>query len=514
MKLISAVFFVLALALALLFGAQTASWSWGPGLLGLGVASLFGVFGSRQRCHLPLAVALLAAAGWIILRCYQSEVLDGARADALLVIALLASCWLVAGYGGNKKALTLLYDGIALTVVANAVMAFLQWRDPSFCWPYEARPREQLSGFFGHYNYFSNYLLGTGGILLGKAVFGSDVKGRRLGYLIVVVGAFALIPLSGSRGGVLALGIGLLVFATAVALILYRRKNRWFPLAAAIVPFGLVAGAGVAWIVLSGIQSDRQQEQGIANLADGGSRLEWIGLALATSRDHLWQGGGSRSYSWERNGKWDPDEFGWAHENEPFVHNELLQAITDYGVIGAGLVMVVLGLAIWRCLAGLVLDSPLEKSDTLVESDSDAVHAGVLTAGAAMVTQANLSFVFHFIPLVMLFGMLLGLILPRRAKGSASGFMRYPVGIGLGLILLWAGSKATYALERLWPVVYVLDDREKMSTEEAFARFDAAGDAWPGFEIAEESGKLFLILAAREGITEEASARLRHQSIL
>ncbi|MFC7338068.1 O-antigen ligase family protein [Haloferula chungangensis] len=500
MKRASMVLLVVALLLALLFGGNSISWGWTPALAVLGAAVLASAGDRRSRGRLLDWLPLLLASSWILYRCAISPVQELARADALLVLALMATAWLVAGIERGGAALRCLYDGLVLAVVANAIVAFFQWQDPEFSWPYDSRPTESLSGLFSHYNYFSNFLVGAAGLLAGRLIFGQDAWWRKALQAFAVLLVLALVPLSGSRGGTLALCfVGLLLMICAVA-VLFRRRSRWFGLAAASFPVVLVIGGGLGWAVLNGIQSQRKSSEGLISLVDGSDRLGWIELGLATSKDHFLVGGGSRSYSWERNAKWDQAEFGWNRENEPFVHNEALQAITDYGIVGLALIVGALGLLVWRCVEGLVVGTAERDKNR----EDDAVLAGVLSACGAIVLQSNLSYVFHMLPSVLLLGLCLGLTVPRRESEIRAFWRAWPVGVLLAAPLMWFGIRGSVALKSLWPVLYDTRGSEQLSREQMSERYETARKYWPGYRVAELEGHFYLGLAGKaEGLVAD-----------
>ncbi|MGE9269586.1 MAG: O-antigen ligase family protein, partial [Verrucomicrobiales bacterium] len=371
-------FLACAFFAALVLGAQTVAWSWGPALVFLGVATATAGFVKHSvRPGWVLRSLLALALAWIGFRAWQSPVVDAARADGLLALSFLAMAWSVARLGSDPRALRWFSGALAVAVLGNVGMALVQYARPESVWPYPTKPAAAPSGFFGHYNYFANFVGGAGVLLLARAILARDGLGWRLlfglGFLAAAVG----VPLSGSRGGTLALGIGLGLLLVGLGVVAWRVRSKWAPVLLVVLPL-LVVGVGVGgWVVFQEVQAERTaaRRSTALDIADNLARLRWLDLAQKVTARHPWTGGGSRAFSWERNQAWDVAELGRGEENESFVHNELVQTMTDYGLIGAGLVILVMGGMFWRVFSRLFMGGEREGAGP------DATAVGVLAAG-------------------------------------------------------------------------------------------------------------------------------------
>ncbi len=512
MSVVSAAMLALAFWLALLFGAQTEAWSWGPAFLALGLGLVAGAFVQRRSAGpWGLLLVLLAAGLWLAGRCLTSPVAEFAWSDGALVLGLLASAWLGSGLRVGGGPIALLHAGLALAVIGNAVVALMQWHDPAFTWPYANRPVGAPTGFFGHYNYLSNFVVGAGFLFLGRACFSRDPGVLRGAYAVGFLAAVVCVLLSGSRGGLLTLGVALVAFLVAAALLGWRRKSRWMPVVATAIPLVVVGGAALGWVLITKIQERRDQPGEMTVVVDNYARLNWIGLALRTSTEHPVAGGGSRSYSWERNRHWDTETDGLGRENERFVHNELVQVATDYGWLGAGLVVACLVPLFWIPLAGLCTG---EKS-TGDEADLDAVRVGLLAAASGVLFQANISFVFHLLPSTLLLGLFFGLALGLRRHSAGSAVvpvLRLSGGVVLAVCCLGFGWCASDVLRRVWPVLYANPSMAVSDPAAAMAALDVAARRWTGHRIHEERGHLGRQLAAREGLDTDEVRRWNEEA--
>lgn len=489
----------LAVALAVVFGAQTLAWSWGPALLALAAAVLAGLrWRSRtDGAAWALGVALALAVGWILVRAARSPMLDGARADALLVLALAACAWTVAGFRTDGRAMRWLAGGLAVVALGNEIVALVQWSRPEFSWPYSSRPVDSPTGFFGHYNYFSNFTLGVALLGLARLFFSRDPLALKTLYGVVFALGALTIALSGSRGGPLALGVGCFVLLIGTGLVAWRKRSRWSSLVLVATPLLLVLVAAGGWWMLKQAQTTRFGGSGeeVVRIADNTARLEWIQLAMSVASERPITGVGSRAFSWRRNAHWDPEQFGRGTENERFVHNELVQLFTEYGLIGAALVLATVGLAAWRGLAALFLGPAGH------EGDADAAAVGLLAAGAAILFQSNISFVFHLLPSTLLLGVFLGIAMQLRVQDARP--RRLPAGVAalggvaLALPLGFFGVGSAVALRQIWPVIYTEPSLFARDPATAVARLDAAAEWWPGYRIHGEKGNYARTLATR-----------------
>lgn len=492
MKKATVILLVAAFALALLFGAQTVAWSWGPAFLALALALGIRAF-LPTRGGLVVGLSILPVFLWVVIRAAGSPVLDPARADVMLAMAIAATALIISGLRPGDRAITGLFAGLALVSLVNLSIGVMQLQDPAFTWPYNGRPSDKATGFFGHYNYFSNFTLGIGLLLAGRGFLHRDHPGLRALFLGTATWSAAMIVISGSRGGTLALGIGVVLLLGCVGALAWRSGAWWSKIFLVAFPLLLILVVGVGVVLLSKVQERRDEGGGFVALADNSARLEWMELSLKVAAEHPIAGGGSRAYSWERNHHWDVEVFGRGKEAERFVHNELLQTLADYGIVGAVLVLLPIGTVGWLGLSRIFLGGSEESSHL------DSLAAGIIAAGGAVLFQANISFVFHLLPTAMLFGLLLGLgaLIPparlprvwyRWAATAAAGI--------LGFGALWLGAGGSVALHSVWPVLYSQTSLVQIDPEAAAARLDRASRSWPGYRVLQERGHASRIAAA------------------
>ncbi|GAA5128645.1 O-antigen ligase family protein [Luteolibacter yonseiensis] len=483
MPALSAIFLVLAFVLSVTVGSQTKPWTWGVGLLPLGVAAsaALPVFWRKGRFSADFGLLALGAlaAGWFAWRALTSPVTELGQADLLLLAVVMGVFVSLRAIEGNELAEKILVWGIALLLLANVVVMGRQMIDPSFTPVFRSRSNSAITGFLTHYSESANYLIASTLLVGAAALFGRHSMVTRIVWLLIAAAGLAFIGTSPSRGGILGAAVGGGVFAMAALMVGKRRQARWFPYALVAIPVvGLVIGAFLmmGW---QNAQDMRGIEPGMEMVLDNSSRLYFLGMALSCIGLHPLAGGGSRSFSWEcfrfGDGKAQGDII--THKPE-LVHNELVQAATDYGLIGAGLLTALLGALVIVAMIRILLSDSDRTSNT-----GDAWRLGGLAALAGMFTQSCFSFVFHLLPGILLLGICLGMISrtpPKDVRGPrliGSKALLSLAAVGCVLLLIpfgWKGSRVTAAL---WPVYF---SKTPLTTEES--RIDALTEAlriWP-----------------------------------
>lgn len=255
-------------------------------------------------------------------------------------------------------------------------------------------------GLYAHYNHLANFLLLAAFLSLGMAISDGRPSPIRIFSWLVFVACFGGLILTQSRGGILAAIAALFVAVGLWLLTLWRRKVSWAP----HLTLGLVVLMPV--LAFAAYQFGRQAvfERG----TNDGGRWAMSRAAMELVLKEPIFGHGSRAYSYQC---WDPviwQASGMRHDyaDPVFVHNELLQAACDYGLVGLTLVLLVIGATFFR---GLVIVAIAQEDRQSEQSDSGAVMGGLI-AMTAMMVQSVFSFVFHTFPDVIIFALCMGYI--------------------------------------------------------------------------------------------------------
>ncbi len=507
MQTLTGILFSLSLVMAVALGGQTIDYTWGPALVMLGGA-LLAACGEGWRLWRrgpagwvgPLLI--IAAAGWIVWRCMLSPVHEFGRSDALLVVAMVAACvWgmVVPARGVAIRMTMAILGGLG---VANLGIGLCQLGNPDFSWPFAWRIPGFPSGLFGHYNHLADFSLVSAAFLAARFFFGGDRVWERCWQATGVLAHVCCVLLSGSRGGMLSICAAAVALVFICALIAWRDKSRRLKLLV-VLSFGTPL---VALALAVPVMRHFQERRGIEDVTlqefgDNRTRLVSLGLAIDTAGRHFWTGGGSRSFGWEKYAAWDPEVHGLQAQNDDFVHNEILQVATDYGWIGALLVLAAVIAMVLNGLSGLMVRQ--------TGSGDDALTAGGLAALAGTLVHSNFSFVTHTLPGAVYLGLALGLALPRvAAEEVASGrktgsFGAFAAFLPLVVVLMAYGVIASRAYHIVWPVWYGSANLTVASPGEAIERLGALSRLWPAAETSGRIGHLARSISEREGMPDK-----------
>jgi len=537
MQIVSGLLFALSLCLAVLWGGQTIDYTWGPALLAL-TGSLSALAFSRfplqrwSRSTRWAAALTILACGWILWRCWESPVQDFARSDALLAGALLASFLWGLFIPPAGAAMRLVFGGLVLLGVANLVLCLFQLQDPAIAWPFASRPATLPSGLFGHYNHLADFSLVSAMILAARLLFGRESRKWRALLATGAIAAGSCVLISGSRGGLIALGAAACVLLALSAVVAWRVKSRHrvvITVCSIVVP---MLGGLLLIPVLNKVQARRGSGESVAaestaqGFADNLSRLTLYGTAVDIVAEQDWRGGGSRSFGWKKYALWNPETRGtWGQRNDDFVHNELLQTAVDYGWPGALGVSIAVFAVVSVGIAGLMMTGNSRNPDD--RGLYDALACGGIAALAGTLLHSNFSFVTHTLPGAMYLGFAMSLALPRR--DPCDGPLLLParcewIGrvflVVLAVGLARAGTAGTSAFAALWPVWYGSHESGALPPETAMERIDGALQRWPDAEISGRAANFARSVSVRPSIPEtergswiERSARLYGEAV-
>ncbi len=513
MSAFSSVFLVIALVLAVGIGPQTRPWSWGLAMLALGISVAAAWPGVWKRSRLTADFGMLAfgtlVAGWYAWRAWNSPVVELGMADLMLLAGVVGSFTCVRAIEGNAAAERILIWGIALLLAANVGVVGKQVIDPSFTPVFRLRAAEFPSGFYAQYNEAANYLIASSLLVAAAALFGRYRSATRILWSVIALGGLAAVYFTRSRGGILGAAIGIGAFTAMALMIGQRRKARWFAPALMAIP---VIGLAIVGFLYNGwlaSQELRNVTSGISEIMDNNSRLFLLGIALSCIGLHPLVGGGSRSYSWESFQFFEKQLQGDIITHLPEqVHNELVQAATDYGLIGAGLLIGLLGALVVAAVVRILFSEPSGDRDS-----SDVWRLGGLAALAGMFVQSCFSFVFHLFPGVMLLGICLAAMSrPAATRGGRPWVLGSKILLSIAaaaavIVLVpwgWKGSQVTGVL---WSSYF---SKEPITSDES--KTDGLTEAihlWPQSPFFMERAAIFQAAAAEGGANEAAERAVR-----
>lgn len=382
-------------ALASVYGLAPAKWlAWREWLLWFQMWIVFVLtlhFG-RGRRHTALIVAVFAGLGvaGVVMAAYQRFVDDS---------------WMMLG---RTQATQYAGRSAGMFGIPNSLAALLELMIPV-----------TLTGLFSRHSK-----------LLAKILYG----------WVAVVFIFGLV-LTGSRGGWIGLGLALMIWPWLVDW--DWRKKVW---GAGVIL--ALAGAGV-WALFSFSDQARVRIQPFLDGRFESSRPIIWKVALQIWSDHRWLGSGAASYNVVFD-QYRPEGF----TNEPdWAHNDYLNTLSDYGVVGGGLWL-------WGGVTLLGWGWQAVRRARRTGGQRGGLFSG--PAGRVGLFLGLLAFVIHLavdfhtkIPaLAFAFAMVVALLVrdePRLSRTVSPGVVR---GLGVGFALLaglgaWCVAAPLYQAEAL-----------------------------------------------------------------
>lgn len=396
MNLFSLIVFLLGLWFAGLVAVGLYPYPCGIPLLLLAAAVCLGLWRTSNRSAKvgPTVWWIMGTAGYMAWRMWDSPIVDFARNDALLMSGALLGFW-YAAFSGNSSHFPRMLMGLWVLFLAN--MGVAVWEDLAGENVYQLLGKKSVHGFasglYYHYNHFANLVLGIGLLSFGYGMAGRMKWPMRLACLLMYGLAVYGIYLSHSRGAWLGLGCGTALVFVGWLVNLHRTKARWG---------GLVLVICATLTPLLVVGALKMGNSAVANRTthDGG-RLEFASIAVDLILEKPFFGGGSRSYFFDSFKKLQPNELASTWPDIQYVHNEYLQAAVDYGLVGAGLLLVVMIAVYFRGIAMMLMGDAKSPGDR-------GVALGCMAALCAMGVQAFFSFVYHVLPDVILMGLCIG----------------------------------------------------------------------------------------------------------
>ncbi|MGL5020136.1 MAG: O-antigen ligase family protein, partial [Luteolibacter sp.] len=501
MPIISSIFLVISLILSVVIGSQLRAWTWGPALVALGVAVVAAIPAIWKSKGSPLNLVLvtlgIVTVGWFAARAWISPVPELNQADLLLLASAVGAFLCFRGIQGHPLAERVLIWGVALLFSANLWVAGTQLFHPDFSPVFPSRLVPYPTGFYSHYNEGANFVIGAAMLLAGAALFGRHSLATRIFFGLLVVAGMAEVYFSRSRGGIFGAAAGSAVFAVAAMVIAKRQNSKWFAPALIALPLIALGVAALLYLGWQGAMVTREGTDQVEKMLDN-VRLVLAGMAVSCISLHPWTGGGSRSYSWECYRFWDTKVQGWGGTRPDLVHNELLQAATDYGIIGAGALLILLAALAINAMLTLGTAKPAE------DRHSSAWCIGGIAGFTAMFVQSNFSFVFHLIPQTILLGICFACAAQSNNRGPEKNHAAVASKALLTLTALFCiatilplGLKGTQVTRILWPTMF--SKSPLTSSDARINGLTSAIERWPDSTFYRDRAIVYQEIAGESG---------------
>ncbi len=402
-------------------------------LLMAGLVGWKGRDGKEERSWLSLLVLL--GGGYFAVRAWLVGPVGLAIPDLLLVVCLLGGYFVTrcAGEGGRKWVVI----GVGLVVVANLVVVGMQKYGGDFFYVWRANPGGDLpaTGIFGHRNSLTGFLNGMFFFVLTLMFVGRPPWIRvMMGVLAVaMVGALWLTE---SRGGFVGLLGGLVAWVVMSLVSLKSHNSRYFGGALIAGVFVAVVGMVSVFTVVKKVEDRRSGVEAEASNrieSSDGERFEYHGMALEVFQRSPLLGSGPRAYSYLSLEEWDPEDLALFHAPPEMAHNEFFQTLSDYGMVGF---LILLVLLFMHGVFGIF--DVAKKSEGILK-------IGAAAGLVAVLVQCYFSFLIHIPAIALLVGVLLAILasgvgVSRGVSRKRGGFELTKLGGVVTAVMLLGAS--------------------------------------------------------------------------
>jgi O-antigen ligase len=429
-----------------------------PGYLLIACAGLSGALVVRTKSYLPKWGTLLSTSlffGYLLIRGFFSPLAFLASANALLIIAALIVYNLTAAVFTRVGSRLVLIGGFLCLEAGHLWLGLTQfasqnqWLAFAYLRPASYGPR--ASGFYTCPDHLAGFLEMLVPMLLAIGFFGRLRASVRILFFYFACAGLAGVLITGSRGGYLSSGAGLIVLGGYGVYHLISVQRVQTPL----VLFGAICGGVVALLGLFFVAH--------SDLVNG----RFGSIAEQDLRPHLWQASvralaldpvvGTGAGTYLVYGRQFRDA---SVQTDPvYAHNDYLQLLGEYGVV-AGLLflgfLIVHFLAIWKFVR-CRLQTLQQKQKSLSSSLGMVIGAaaGIVALAVHSVFDFNLQIPGNALFAAFLLGILAnpGIRWPRNGPGFLTWIWK-GIPLALSAILIgsilprWAGESETETSRR------------------------------------------------------------------
>jgi O-antigen ligase len=338
----------------------------------LWAAALCGLFtlhwGMRGKLSRSCMISVLLFTGYILWRALRSDVVYLARPDVVFGATAFIGWVLTAVRYERPRHRFALIVVWSLLIAGNLGMGLYQVyvnksANPlSFMGLNRDYQDAEFGGFFPNSNHLCGFMELTSFILLAIIIFGQVHSFVKVLCGLVFVAAGLCVAYSTSRGGALAFGVGVVAFGAIAWVLQMVRKRHVRGKGTAIGwPFAAVSAVMIimALVTWQQLQTRFAGEGGVFRNLNG--RTELWSRAQEQWQQSVLTGTGARSFEY-----YEPSYrsmgTAWVTWNETdvdavFAHNDWLQLLADYGLVGLVLAVLVFGTHCWNALSFLLTDS-------------------------------------------------------------------------------------------------------------------------------------------------------------
>ncbi len=414
----------------------------------MGVLTLLGFRSVHSGPNRATLIGTWLFAFYILARAFFSPSPYLARFDIYSLLAGLIVYLVTALVLTDGKKRMIVVAVLLAGAVVQVVVGAIQFRNGDNWMPIGFLQRfdygRRASGFYFSPNHLAGMLEVVGVFGLSLTFFSRwPVWGKLLtGYAAAI--CYIGVILTGSRGGYLSALFGLFVFAL-LSLRIIRASGSALHLRLTIVAVILLALATIGAFLI--IQNSDYLANRESKVADKDIRLDYWRAGLQQFQLSPILGTGSRTYLYY--GRLFRSE---SMQMDPFyVHNDYLQLLAEYGVIGGVLFLVFFLFHLrWGLISARRLGPRRIASSQRILSNNMALNVGALSAVGAYVVHSFFDFNLHIpanlLLLAFVFGILANNGVPEEPTARSHSAILSSL-LALCLISLFLGVQ----IVRLWP---------------------------------------------------------------
>ncbi|MES2706502.1 MAG: O-antigen ligase family protein [Verrucomicrobiota bacterium] len=439
---------------------ETAPFWYGGGFMAVaGVGNLLSRH--RQPARPPgwICVSLmLGFYAYVAWRALNSEVQWIARQDLVFATTAITAYILIAMRFTDSRQRGGILAAFAVLILANVITGLYQFFQDQNFMVFESLgfgrvTEKSASGFFGNSNHMAGFLILASFPLLGVAVLGRGVSPflRSLCGVIFAVGGLG-VGFSTSRGGVVGFFCALPLFICLALVILKASAGKRQTSGKAMGWWFLSLTGGFALLLTVSVLAMRK----FYGTTDFMSHLSGRS-ALWDAALEQWQtspiiGTGARSYEYMERAFRTLDTNWMTYVGEfdaIYAHNDLLQCLADYGIVGLLLILTAVVLHFIHALLGIIRIRQKPDGDSGAGM-ATGLAAGSLCSLAGIAVHSMVDFNLHIGINVVMAAILMGFLAApgfSKPRPSASSGKTIPPAFSpalLGFALVTAGLSVIF----------------------------------------------------------------------
>ena len=395
MATITTILLCISILLSGIFGVTTSTLLQSVPVIFMGAACVTGLFCKvdYRPMNKPLLILSAVCIVYVGLRACLSPVYDLGKADLLLLLPAAGLFYLTSVLFSRRLFWVLVgvVSFLSLLNLSTFIDGFGDFRDEIL--PFAIG--DEQSGMYAHRNFCGNLFMLASLMLLTIGVYFKGIKWVRILVLILAVLSVVGLVFASARGAYLGLFVGTLFFF--IVFILLEKKTTKTKV---ILCSGALLCGILLFVVGDTILQQRQTD--LSKSVELAGRKYYFAMAVDQVFDAPLIGSGSMSYSYKSYLNWG--NLGDYNLDHVWVHNEFLQAVTDYGILGLLLITAVILYLLYKWIQSYyrlhLRAGQINKSRIRIGSVGATMMIGFMV-------NANLSFPAHSQPnlLIVTIGM-------------------------------------------------------------------------------------------------------------